>query len=134
MQLVLPHDYQWGKKVEPEGVGIWRTAIRSHVACGVIGLVAGLLIFACLYALGWTSVRTTPGMSLVAMAFFPTLLGLMVGGLLTVRPDHDAVIAPVREAAADGRWSVVVHPVTRRQRAAAIHMLTQTGAHVFSTL
>ena len=33
VQLVHPQDKDWGRKVEPEGVGIWRTAVRSHVTC-----------------------------------------------------------------------------------------------------
>jgi hypothetical protein len=58
----------------------------------------------------------------------------MFGGLITMRPDHDAVVAPVREAVNDGRWSVVVHPSTRSQLADTARTLGQTGVPIFQTL
>jgi hypothetical protein len=134
VQVVAPYDREWGRKVEPEGVGIWRTAIRAHVTCGVLGLVAGVLLFVAFYASGTQAVLSSPGMSLVAMVLFSTMLGLIVGGALTVRPDHDAVVSTVRQAVTAGRWSVVVHPTTRDQRTAARDALSATSARVAGTL
>lgn len=133
VQVVHPYDREWGRKVEPEGVGIWRTAVRAHVTCGVLGFMAGLLLYAGLMIGGVEAVRDTPGMSLVAMLLFGTMFGLMVGGLLTIRPDHDAVIQPVREGLATGRWAVVVHPASRRQFDQALRVLRHTGASVATT-
>ena len=93
VQLVHPQDKEWQRKVEPEGVGIWRTAVRSHVTCGVAGFLVGCLLFAGLMLAGVEAVQSTPGMSLVSMVLFGTMFGLMLGGFLTIRPDHEAVIA-----------------------------------------
>jgi hypothetical protein len=134
VQVVRPFDRDWGRRVEPEGVGIWRTAVRAHVACTVIGLGAAFLIFLGLWAGGVTAVVTTPGMSLAALLLFGTMFGLMAGGLLTMRPDHDAVVVPVREAVSAGRWSVVVHPSSRRQLADTADALGDTGVAIFRTL
>lgn len=134
VQVVEPHDANWGRKVEPEGVGIWRTAIRAHVTCGALGFTAGLLFFAGLYFAGVEAVVDTPALSLVAMLLFGTMFGLMAGGLLTIRPDHDAVVRPVREATDQGRWTVVVHPSSRQQFNAAVKALRITGAPVATTL
>lgn len=134
VQVVEPFDEDWGRKVEPEGVGIWRTAIRAHVTCGVLGLVAGVALFAALYASGIQAVLSTPGLSLFAIVLFATMLGLIVGGALTVRPDHDSVVSTVREAVAKGMWSVVVHPITRAQLSAARQLLAVSGARVARTL
>ena len=134
VQLVHPQDKDWGRKVEPEGVGIWRTAIRSHITCAGLGLSVGGLLFAGLMLGGVEAVRYTPVMSLVSMLLFGTMLGLMVGGFLTIRPDHEAVIAPVREGVKSGRWAVVVHPASRQQFDDALRVLQHTDAPVATTL
>ena len=68
------------------------------------------------------------------MVLFGTMFGLMVGGLLTIRPDHEAVIAPVREGVKSGRWAVVVHPASRQQFDDALRVLRHTDAPVATTL
>lgn len=68
------------------------------------------------------------------MALFGTMFGLMVGGFLTIRPDHEAVIGPVREAMKEGRWAVVVHPTSREQFDASLRVLQHTRAPVATTL
>ena len=108
--------------------------MRAHVTCAIVGLAIALLAYIGLWAAGVTAILSTPAMSLVAMLLFGAMFGLMVGGLITIRPDHDAVIAPVREAVQDGRWSVVVHPNSRSQLADTTRTLGQTGVAIFQTL
>ncbi len=127
VQIVRPFDREWGRRVEPEGLGIWRTAIRSHVTCAVIGFEVALLGFVGLWAADVTAVTSTPGMALLVMLMFGTIFGLMVGGLLTIRPDHEVVVARVREAIAHGQWSVVIHPASYRQRVEATRALGRTA-------
>jgi len=134
VQIVRPFDRDWGRRVEPEGVGIWRTAVRAHVTCAGLGFAVGLLGFLALWFAGVTAILSTPSMSLAAMLLFGTTFGMIAGGLVTMRPDHDAVVAPVREAVAHGRWSVVVHPGSRSQLAETTQALASTGAAVFHTL
>ncbi len=133
VQLVEPYDSAWGRKVEPETTGIWRTVLRAHATCGVVGVVAGSMLFAVLYVSGVAPVVDAPAVALVAMMMIGAMLGLMVGGLVTMRPDHEAVIRPVREAADAGRWTVVVHPETSQQFDLAVRQLRQTGATVVTT-
>jgi len=45
----------------------------------------------------------------------------LIGGLLTARPDHAWVIATVRRAVRQGRWAVVVHPLSQQQPVGAHH-------------
>lgn len=134
IQLVRPHDADWERKVEPEGVGIARTAIRAHLTCGAFGLAFAWLVWLALYAAGAAIVVSTPFPSLFAMSLMGAMLGLMAGGALTIRPDHDFVIDDVREAARAGRWSVVVHPATRREYRQSVRALADTGAPVVRTL
>ncbi|CAG0960473.1 hypothetical protein BURK1_00690 [Burkholderiales bacterium] len=133
VQLVTPLDVDWGRKVEPEGVGIARTAVRAHVSCALLGFVVALVGWLALYLADLAIVASTPASSLFAMLMFGTMFGLLLGGLLTIRPDHDAVISSVREATRTGRWAVVVHPVTRPEFELSVRALEDTGVPVART-
>jgi len=133
VQVIHPHDRDWGRKVEPEGVGIWRTAVRAHVTCGVLGLLAGAIVFTGFYAFAGRAVMAEPSVTLLAVLMFATMFGLMVGGVLTVRPDHEGLLDAVRRAVTAGLWTVVVHPVSEEQERAAERKLRATGAPLTRT-
>lgn len=115
LKLIGPNEKRFGTKLEPEGQGIARTAARSHIYMGIAGLVLGIALWVILYASGWNLIRSTPGLSMIPFLLFPTIAGLMLGGLITARPDHSAVITQVRDAVADGKWVVIAHPYSPRQ-------------------
>jgi hypothetical protein len=122
------------RKLEPEQAGIWRTLIRAHVAAGSAGVIGGILLYLGFLSADIAAVKSTPGMSLVAMVFFGGLIGLLLGGLLTARPDHAWVIATVRRAVRLGRWAVVVHPLSQQQLDAAMHELRARSDRVVRSL
>lgn len=132
--MVHPYERQYGNKIEPETRGIAKTAIRSHTILGVAGLLVGLLIWALLYATGWQALRTSPLMAAIAILFFSTAAGMMLGGLMTARPDHDNVIFHVRDAARQGKWSVIAHTRGTSQLAQAKEVLGTTTDRVWSSL
>lgn len=134
VEVIPPNDRDWGRKVEPEGVGIWRTAVRAHATCGALGLVAGAVVFAGFYAFAERAIMTAPSVTLFAVLMFATMFGLMVGGVLTVRPDHESLLLAVRQAVSAGLWTVVVHPVSTEQERAAERTLRATGAPLTRTL
>jgi hypothetical protein len=122
------------RKLEPEQAGIWRTLIRAHVVAGSAGVVAGILVYLGFLSADTAAIESTPGMSLVAMVFFGGLIGLLLGGLLTARPDHAWVIATVRRAVRRGRWAVVVHPLSQQQLDAAMQELRARSDRVVRSL
>lgn len=134
VQVIEPYDSEWERKVEPEGVGIWRTAIRSHVTLGVVGLIAGAFLYFVLWAMPVEAIRSTPWLSFIVISTFGMIFGLMAGGFVTMRPDHDAVVAPIREATKAGRWAVVVHASSQDEEKAIVAALNRTGTPVASTL
>lgn len=97
--------------LEPESRGIWRTALRSHMVLGPLGLAAGL-------GLGWLLIETwaaaaaSPGFTLLFLGALGLFSGGMWAGFITMRPDHDVVHDHVREALKKKRWAVVGHPRT----------------------
>lgn len=122
------------RKLEPEQAGIWRTLIRAHIVMGVVGGAIGVLIYLGLLAVGNPAVKSTPGMSLFGIVAIAGAIGLLVGGLLTARPDHSWVIVTVRRAVRQGRWAVVVHPLTQQQLDAAMQELRARSDRVVRSL
>jgi hypothetical protein len=126
--VVRPHDSDFDLKLEPETQGVARTALRAHVVLGGLGLLAGVLLFVFLYAMGIPAVRSSPYYSAGAILVFALVAGLLFGGLVTARPDHQIVIRAVDEASKAGRWSLVVHPRDESQCKSAESVLQSAGA------
>ncbi len=105
----------FSRKLEPEQAGIWRTIIRAHVITGSAGIVLGVLIYLGFLLAGSVPVNSSPGLSLMVAVFFGAVVGLLLGGFLTARPDHAWVTTTVRSAIRSGRWALVIHPLTQHQ-------------------
>ena len=118
------------RAVEPEQRGIWLTVIRAHLSMGLLGLLAGVLLYAVLMAMDNAALRSTPGMGLVALAGFGATFGLMLGGVLALRPDHGRVIGIVRGGLQRGQWAVVAHPLDSRQTRQAMASLNHGSLRV----
>lgn len=121
-------------KLEPESAGIWRTLLRSHAILGAAGLAAGGLVALAMVRAGWPPAGSSPGMTLLFLSMMGSFFGLIVGGLLTLRPDRGWLIAQVREASALHRWTVVAHPHSRRGATRAMRLLRASGARTLRTL
>lgn len=123
VHLIGPDDGDFSKRLEPETAGVARTLVRSHLILGLAGFVAGLLIWAGLYAAGVPTIVSTPVLSAVAILFFSTSAGGLLAGLVSIRPDHQRVAERIDEARQAGKWTVVVHPRSPAQCDAVTHML-----------
>lgn len=108
--VVRPHDSEFDRKLEPETQGVARTAIRSHLFLGAVGLGFGLILWGVLYAMAIPAIVSSPFYSGGAIVAFSTVAGLLLGGLITSRPDHQVVIQRVDTATKAGRWTLVIHP------------------------
>ncbi|NLC34916.1 MAG: hypothetical protein GX772_00440, partial [Alcaligenaceae bacterium] len=56
------------------------------------------------------AIMSSPYYSAGAIVAFAIVGGLLLGGLITARPDHQIVIQAVDSATKAGRWSLVMHP------------------------
>jgi cysteine synthase len=130
VDLVQPHDPSFARKMEPEAQGIWRTFVRSHAVLGPIGLVLGVVTAVTLVVLGVPAFASSPLLAIVAAALFGLFGGLMLAGLLTLRPDRDLVTASIRQAVEAGCWAVVAHPVDPAQLQRTAHELRLAGGRV----
>ena len=134
VQVITPGEAHPGRKLEPESRGIWRTIVVAHVRLGIAGAVVGLLAFAALYAARLPFIVLSPVAAGLVMLFFGTVGGLMLGGLVSLRPDHDRYVQAARDAMARGMTTVVVHAFSAEQRAQAAELLRAQGGEVTSTL
>lgn len=134
VQVITPQDRHPGRKLEPEGRGIVRTIIIAHLKLGAAGVAAGALLFALLYLADLGLVTGSPGFAAALIMGYGGVFGLMAGGLVSLRPDHDPYIHRVREALREGRSAVVVHAFDAGQRKAAERALAAEGGDSIRTL
>lgn len=134
VKLVSPDSADVDIQLEPEGGGIWHTILRAHLWLGIWGALLGLLAFALLYWGGVPFIVQSPVAAVLALLFFGATGGLLLGGLVSLRPDHDRYISATHDAMAHGRTTVVVHALGHEQRARAADYLSARGADVTQTL
>ena len=134
VQVITPGETHPGRKLEPESQGIWRTIIVAHAKLGALGAVAGLVVFAVLYALDLALIVSSPIAAALVALFFGAVAGLLLGGLVSLRPDHDRYIQATREAMEAGHTTVVVHAFSAEQRDQATDLLRDLGGKTTSTL
>ncbi len=134
VRVISPGDRHIGRQLEPEDKGIFRTMLRAHALLGALGAVVGALAFGVLWWMGVGMVVHAAPAAAFALVVFGTLGGLMLGGLVTLRPDHDAYINRVQEALGERRHAVVVHALSHEQAKAAREQLQAVGGEVVSTL
>lgn len=134
VKVIRPDSADVAIKLEPEGGGIWRTIVRAHIRLGVVGAVLGLVAFAILYSIGVPMVVQLPVVAALVLFAFGTVGGLMLGGLVALRPDHDRYVQATRDAMDEGRSTVVVHALSGDQQATAAAFLASRGGEVTRTL
>lgn len=132
--IVKPHDPALETKLEPEGHRIWQTLIRAHITMGLTGAVIGFLVASLLAIANFQAVVSNPWYAFGVMSGLGFLLGLMVGGLLTLRPDHDVMIHQAKVASEHGEWFVLVHARSYRQKQIAQAYFQEHGKTAVSTL
>lgn len=134
VQVMRPGEYRPGHRLEPESHGIFRTLVIAHVRLGIVGAVAGALLFGLLYWLGVAWIVNSAWLALGVLMGFGGVAGLMLGGLVTLRPDHDRYVLAVQEAIKSGRFAVIVHAHSREEQRRAAEALQQEGGETVKTL
>ena len=133
VRVIEPRDPVMGRKLEPEASGIARTLVRSHVILGVAGLLVGLIAATLLILLAIQPFSSNPFYSVGAAGFFGAVAGLLLGGLVSLRPDHDKLITWVEDASRRGRWFVLVHTRSHLQQRKAREALEAISDKVVGT-
>ena len=130
----ISHRDLFGRTLEPEQRGIFKTMFFAHSITGLAGALAGLLLFAWFYQGDQPMVVSSPLLAFIAILGFGITFGLLLGGLIAMRPDHVWLITKVRSALTENRWAVIVHPTDAKQTIAVKEILRQSGAEVLRSL
>lgn len=129
VRIIRPDEPHPGTRLEPEDQGIWRTAIRSHLWLGLIGMVGGLVLFLILLASGIPFIAQNPTWAGPIFVVFGGVAGMMLGGLFTIRPDHTLYTQKARSALRKGQYVVAVHARGREQLSEAKRYLDARKIH-----
>lgn len=132
--VISPNEKKYSRKLEPETTGVAKTAIKAHAVFGGIGFVIGLGIWGILRLSHIELIESSPWLVLIPLLFFSTIAGLMVGGLITLRPDHQLAIQTVKNARKKGQWSMVIHSRNSHQSDFLMQELTKANIHFVRTL
>lgn len=134
VKLVTPAEPHPNIKLQPEGGGIWRTIVIAHLRFGIAGAVLGAVAWAVLMAIGVTLIVSSAVVSFVAFVFMGAIAGLMLGGLVALRPDQDRYVQATHDAIEQRRFTVLVHALSEDEATRAAAVLTGLGAEVTRTL
>ena len=126
--VIGPDDPRVARRLEPEQRGIWHTMVRSHLLLGTAGAALGAIGAALLIVWPWPAAVASPWLTTLVLVVFGAFAGMLVAGLLSLRPDHGRVIRAVHEALARRHWAVVVRPLTAARAAFAVDRLRAGGA------
>jgi hypothetical protein len=88
------------------------------------------MLYLIMLAHGSDLVRDSMLMAWLAMAGFGGTFGLLIGGLLSMRPDHGVLITLVRRGLESGQWAVIAHPFNAEQTHRAVDLLQLDHAHI----
>ncbi|WP_322522258.1 hypothetical protein SR882_05115 [Guyparkeria halophila] len=134
IDVVEPNDPQRAEKLEPESSEISRTILRSHAVLGVIGAVVGLILAGILVGAGFDFAQTRPAWVYGILAVIGGLIGMLGAGVVSVRLDHERVIADTRDASTHGEWTVVVHARDEDEKHRADELLREHSQRVNESL
>jgi hypothetical protein len=134
VRVLGPDDNHIGRALEPESRGIVHTMIRAHIWLGLAGAVIGALAFGVMFALGVQFIVLNPWWSILLLIGFGAIGGLMLGGAVSLRPDHSPYIAASREALRQGKYVVVVHATSTDELKQAEAILKENVGETIRTL
>lgn len=129
IRVVQPHDPAMARKIEPEASGIGWTLVKSHAVLGCVGLVLGLCVATILVYLGPPITRSSPVLTFIAFGIVLPLVGMLIAGAISLRPDHDLLVDKTRAATDAGHWTVIAHcsdSNEQRRAKAAVDQAAQT--------
>lgn len=100
-----------------------KALVRWHVLLGAAGAVLGMLLWLFAWYARSSLVLAMPALMLFVAAAFGAVAGLILGGLLSLRPTKGWLAATAHDDARKGLFPVVVHATDRDQARRAREIL-----------
>lgn len=134
IQLLQPGDRHLSRKLEPESGKIYRTLLSAHLWSAVSGLLVGIALAWLMIGVGPSLTANNPVFTVISFAWVGTLVGAMIGGLITLRPDRERLRMAARESSREGDWTVVAHCRSVEEKVAAESQLEISSRATSSSL
>ncbi len=132
--VISPEDKHQGRELEPDSKGILHTIIRSHLWLAGMGAVSGLVLFVVTYSAGIGFVVNNAVAAAILMIVYCAVMGLLLAGLLSLRPDHTPYIVKSQAALKEGKSVVTVHASSLEQMQQANTELEKHSSQIVTTL
>jgi hypothetical protein len=126
IDLIEPGDPAVDRKFLPDSASVRRSLVRWHLVLGAAGLAVGGIAAIVLIKADLDPFALSPGYTFLVTVFFGTLAGLLLGGLVSIRPDQGRAAAEIKDLGAEGCWTVVVHCRNQEQAAVARRLLDKS--------
>lgn len=133
IKQVSPGDTHQERQMEPESGGILRTMVRAHIWLGLAGAIAGAILFVTLYVAGIEFIRQSAVTAGIVLTVIGGVMGLMAGGLITLRPDHSRYAQATQSALENGQHVLTVHAHSSEELKIVITELEQYSARIVRT-
>lgn len=134
VKLISPGDTHQERQIEPESGGILHTMIRAHIWLGLAGAIAGAILFFVLYVSGIAFISQNGVTAAVVLTVIGGAIGLMAGGLVTLRPDHTRYAQAAQSALDKDQHVLTVHAHTSDELKTVIAELEHHPGRIVRTL
>lgn len=132
--VVTPQDQHQGEALEPENQGIWHTLLRSHLWLGVGGAIAGFILFLILSAAGVGFIVQNTMAAAAVLAALGGVIGLLLAGGVTLRPDHTPYVVKAQAALNEGKYVLTVHASSSEQLKEATTVFKNRNVKMIRTI
>lgn len=134
IEILKPKGRSLENLLEPENKDTKNTVIRSHITMGLVGLCTGGLVVLWLHQLQVPMVVFSPlYMTFIVMAL-GGVGGLLLGGLISLKPDHDNLIHFSRQVSYQSRWMLLVNVESAEQKKAVRRYLQTCSDEIVASL
>tara|TARA_R110000764_G_scaffold174561_2_gene261033 strand:+ start:257 stop:769 length:513 start_codon:yes stop_codon:yes gene_type:complete len=132
-KLVAPHDNHFDQKLEKNDKKVGLFMLKAHLSFAIFGIILGLLGAVILAFYGPAYTQASPVFTAIALSVLGFFFGLMLAGLVSLRPDQDGVVNQTREATQEGKWVVVVSTPSHEKTQQVNDILSETAESVTSS-
>ena len=101
---------------------------------GLLGLAVGGIIALWLHQLQIPMIEYSPYYATYIIIAFGGVAGLLLGGLISLRPDHDRLARLAREVTKHRRWMLLVHAESMEQKRAVKRYLHRYSDEIVASL
>lgn len=126
--FITPGDPNVDLKLKDELTAMGSSGISVHIISIIVSLILGVAFWGFMYNAGSLMFVHEALISFMGVVCVFLLIGVIVGVLIAYTPSRNAVIAPVKNAVANGKWVIIAYPQSKEETAATIDYFNQLEA------